>query len=597
MTPEAVMVFAAGLGTRMGALTRDRPKPLIEVAGAPLIDHALALVRDAGVRRIVVNTHAHPGQMHAHLARVAPEALISHEPVLLETGGGLRQALPLLGPGPVFTLNADMVWRGPNPLAALAAAWREADGALLCLVPRAGARGHGGPGDFFVDDGGRLRRRGAAEAADFVYTGAQIIDPAALAGFPDGGVLAQRGLGCAAGRGAPARHRPSGRLGRRRPARGDRARRGGARAVTRLFAPVEGPRVFGLAPGVDFSRALVAGLEARLAGQPPEAMARVEVWVNTRRAARALTALLASGPARLLPRIRVVTELAADPLGPLDLGAPVSELRRRLDLARLVGALADAEPQLASGTAVFDLADSLGRAPRGARGRGDRAGGVRRGRGGRARGALAAQPALPRAARGVPGGGRAGLRAGADAGRGGGAGRGLGARAAGAPGDRRGLDRLARGDAGVHGGGGAAAAGGGGAARARRGPAASGLAAARGGRSRGRRPSAARLPRPRRRARLRSDGGARLASGATAGARAQCARLAGAAAGAGDRPVAERGRGARRLARGRLRRLAWVEAPDPRGEALAIALAAARGGRDRGAGGAGDARPRRWRAG
>ena len=129
--------------------------------------------------------------------------------------------------------------------------------------------------------------------------------------------------------------------------------------MTRLFAPTDGPRVFALAPGVDFSRALVAGLEARLAGQPPEAMARVEIWVNTRRAARALTALLAAGPARLLPRIRVVTELATDPLGPLDLGPPVPELRRRLELARLVGALADAEPHLASGTAVFDLADSL----------------------------------------------------------------------------------------------------------------------------------------------------------------------------------------------------------------------------------------------
>ena len=85
------MIFAAGLGTRMGELTRDRPKPLIEVAGRPLIDHALALVRDAGVRRIVVNTHAHAEQMRAHLARVAPEALVSHEPERLETGGGLKR--------------------------------------------------------------------------------------------------------------------------------------------------------------------------------------------------------------------------------------------------------------------------------------------------------------------------------------------------------------------------------------------------------------------------------------------------------------------------------------------------------------------------
>ncbi len=183
MTPNAVMIFAAGLGTRMGALTRDRPKPLIEVAGHPLIDHALALARAAGIGRVVVNTHAHAGQMQAHLARAAPDARLSHEPVLLETGGGLKRALPLLGPGPVFTLNADMVWTGPNPLIALAAAWT-GEGALLCLVPREAATGHAGPGDFFLD-AGRLRRRADAAAAPFVYAGAQIIDTAALRGFEE----------------------------------------------------------------------------------------------------------------------------------------------------------------------------------------------------------------------------------------------------------------------------------------------------------------------------------------------------------------------------------------------------------------------------
>ena len=181
MTPRAVMIFAAGLGTRMGELTRARPKPLIEVAGRPLIDHALALVRDAGIPRVVVNSHAHADQLQAHLARTAPDVLVSHEPTLLDTGGGLRNALPLLGPGPVFTLNADMVWTGPNPLTALAAAW-PGDGALLTLVPRAAATGHAGPGDFFLDP---LRRRGDAATAPFVYAGAQIIDPAALAAFPD----------------------------------------------------------------------------------------------------------------------------------------------------------------------------------------------------------------------------------------------------------------------------------------------------------------------------------------------------------------------------------------------------------------------------
>jgi MurNAc alpha-1-phosphate uridylyltransferase len=175
------MIFAAGLGTRMGALTRDRPKPLIEVGGRPLIDHALAVARGAGVARIVVNTHAHAAQMRAYLARVAPDVVVSHEPELLDTGGGLKRALPLLGSGPAFTLNADMVWSGPNPLAALAEAWRPGAGALLLLVPRRAASGHAGPGDFFLGSDGVPRRRGAAAMAEFVFAGAQIIDPAAVA--------------------------------------------------------------------------------------------------------------------------------------------------------------------------------------------------------------------------------------------------------------------------------------------------------------------------------------------------------------------------------------------------------------------------------
>jgi N-acetyl-alpha-D-muramate 1-phosphate uridylyltransferase len=203
MTPAAAMIFAAGLGTRMGELTRTRPKPLIAVAGRPLIDHALALVRDAAIPRIVVNIHAHPEQMRAHLARAAPEARISEEPVLLETGGGLRAALPLLAADPVLTLNADMVWRGPNPLAALAAAWRPGMGALLALIPREAAIGHTGPGDFHLGADGRLTRRGDAPAADWVYAGAQILGTGPVAAHPPGafslnpvwdGLIAERRL-------------------------------------------------------------------------------------------------------------------------------------------------------------------------------------------------------------------------------------------------------------------------------------------------------------------------------------------------------------------------------------------------------------------
>jgi double-strand break repair protein AddB len=129
--------------------------------------------------------------------------------------------------------------------------------------------------------------------------------------------------------------------------------------VTTIFPPGPGPRVFALPPGADFTGALVAGLESRLEGQPPEAWARIDIWVNTRRAARGLTERLSTGPARLLPRIRVVTELAAEPALPADLPPPVPALRRKLELARLVQGLIDARPGLAAETAAFDLADSL----------------------------------------------------------------------------------------------------------------------------------------------------------------------------------------------------------------------------------------------
>lgn len=129
--------------------------------------------------------------------------------------------------------------------------------------------------------------------------------------------------------------------------------------MTRLFAPSDGPRVFGLPPGIDFGRALRDGLDARLAGQPPETVARVEIWVNTQRARRMLAEAFAEGPARLLPRIRVVTELSVDPLAPVALTPDVAPLRRKLELARLIRALIAAEPQVAAETAVFDLADSL----------------------------------------------------------------------------------------------------------------------------------------------------------------------------------------------------------------------------------------------
>ena len=178
--PDALMLFAAGFGTRMGALTASRPKPLIPVAGRALIDHALALAAAAGVGRIVVNLHYLPDRIAAHLAGRAGVTL-SPEPEILETGGGLRAALPLLGPGPVFTLNSDAIWTGANPLAQLRAAWDSARmDALLLLVPPERARGQDGRGDFLLDAAGRILRGPGA-----IYSGAQILKTESLATIPD----------------------------------------------------------------------------------------------------------------------------------------------------------------------------------------------------------------------------------------------------------------------------------------------------------------------------------------------------------------------------------------------------------------------------
>ena len=171
-----LMIFAAGKGTRMAPLTDTRPKPLIEVAGRNLLDRALDMGRSAGAGRVVVNTHYLGQQIKDHLA--GSDVAISDEAdLLLETGGGLRKALPLLGEGPVMTLNPDVIWTGPNPLAALRAAWddRRMD-ALLMLVAHDRARGRVGPGDFSLDAEGRISRKG-----DFVYAGCQIIRTERLA--------------------------------------------------------------------------------------------------------------------------------------------------------------------------------------------------------------------------------------------------------------------------------------------------------------------------------------------------------------------------------------------------------------------------------
>lgn len=183
--PDTAMIMSAGFGTRMGALTADRPKPLLPVAGKPLIDHALGYCAEAGVTRHVVNLHYLGDQIRTHLAG-RDDIAFSDEADILDTGGGVTQALPLLGDAPFYTLNSDAVFVGPPSLPTLADAWRpKAMDALMLMVRKDAAIGYTRAGDFRLE-GARPVRRGEAATAPYVYSGAQIIKPEAFAGAPAG---------------------------------------------------------------------------------------------------------------------------------------------------------------------------------------------------------------------------------------------------------------------------------------------------------------------------------------------------------------------------------------------------------------------------
>jgi len=190
-TPRNAMVLAAGMGTRMHPLTDNMPKPLVKVAGKPLIDHVLDRLAEAGVARAVINVHYFAEQMQRHLAaRARPQILISDERgLLLGTGGGVKKALPYLSDAPFFHVNSDTLWiDGVKPnLRRLADAFdAQAMDALLLLAPTAGSVGYAGRGDFTMAPDGALQKRGERAVAPFVYAGAAIFSPALFADAPTG---------------------------------------------------------------------------------------------------------------------------------------------------------------------------------------------------------------------------------------------------------------------------------------------------------------------------------------------------------------------------------------------------------------------------
>ena len=184
-TPETAMVLAAGLGTRMRPLTNDRPKALVEVAGRALIDHVLDRCVEAGLKRAIVNVHAFADLLEAHLKRRTDiEIIISDERALLmETGGGVRQARALLGDKPVIISNIDSVWSEPHGSAMrrLASSFDPARmAALLLLAAMDQQLGYDGAGDFFMDEHGVLSFRDALPHTPWAYMGVQIIDPSIM---------------------------------------------------------------------------------------------------------------------------------------------------------------------------------------------------------------------------------------------------------------------------------------------------------------------------------------------------------------------------------------------------------------------------------
>lgn len=189
---KTAMVLAAGLGERMRPLTDDRPKPLVEVVGKTLIDRIFDRLRDAGISDIVVNTHYRGDQLQAHLNARDGDARIrfsDEADELLNTGGGVQKALPMLGSDPFLAINSDALWRDGtgNTLRGLSDAFDpDRMDVLLLMAPVVSAIGYSGRGDFSMDQVGRLKRRAEGGVAPFVYAGIQILHPRLFEGAPGG---------------------------------------------------------------------------------------------------------------------------------------------------------------------------------------------------------------------------------------------------------------------------------------------------------------------------------------------------------------------------------------------------------------------------
>ena len=189
---DTAMVLCAGLGTRMAPAANGLPKPLVRLGGKALLDHVLDRIAESGVERAVVNVHFKADLIERHLqGRRRPSIEISDErDALLDTGGGVRKALPRLGRGVFLIHNADSVWveTGGSNIARLAAAWEDQQmDCLMLLAPVSASIGYLGRGDFALESDGRIRRRGQDEQkVPFVFTGVSLASPRLFEGNPEG---------------------------------------------------------------------------------------------------------------------------------------------------------------------------------------------------------------------------------------------------------------------------------------------------------------------------------------------------------------------------------------------------------------------------
>lgn len=185
MIIDQAMVLAAGFGKRLQPLTLTTPKPLIPVNHQPILDYTMAQLRQGHIRRCVINTHYLAEQIHHHLQDVqTPQITISHEQEILNTGGGIRHALPYFQDQPFFSVNGDIWWEQKDIFDQLRDMWNpdQMDG-ILVLVPREQAIDFAGPGDYFLESDHQLTHRGTEDQAPYIYSGIQLLHPRAFKDF------------------------------------------------------------------------------------------------------------------------------------------------------------------------------------------------------------------------------------------------------------------------------------------------------------------------------------------------------------------------------------------------------------------------------